>query len=271
MKILSETKKAVKKLLEENSLDQGVEDSKKDQLKEQLDKEKDDYFTRTVGSKITTDLSRVSDKDLKILADKFYEKQKLDKKLDAEKEYNSKVESAESALSNKQSNLSEKLKEIGDKLNKQISTLKEKSLKNNVARSSIVSNGEQGYKQEADKSQGLVEEELQKAQEQRDLKVNNAKEELDKANYKIDYEYAQPIADKQNELQELKDNNSSYAKSLVNRTALKDYDNKILSLINGFVAELGEEKAKEILQKDDFLSEYLSKSQIEELQKKYNW
>ena len=58
---------------------------------------------------------------------------------------------------------------------------------------------------------------------------------------------------------------------MVNRTALKDYDNKILSLINGFVAELGEEKAKEILQKDDFLSEYLSKSQIEELQKKYNW
>ena len=266
---LDEVKNQFKDMVDRVKKESEYAESKKVDLLEDLNKQKQNYINKTVGDVVSTDLSRFSDDELKLLADRFYEKDKNSLINQAKADYNSKVYSADKVLSNKQSNLNSKLQSIGEQLAKNINSFKEKSFKNNISRSSIASSKEDGLKQSAEQEEQLVKDELNDATEQRDKKVKNAKQVLDSEIYKVDFDYAKPIADKQNELQELKDSNSSYSKSLINRQALQEYDDSILNLVENYIKDVGIEYAKSILKSEGYFGDFLSKEQISALKKKY--
>jgi hypothetical protein len=73
---LDEVKNQFKDMVDRVKKESEYAESKKVDLLEDLNKQKQNYINKTVGDVVSTDLSRFSDDELKLLADRFYEKDK---------------------------------------------------------------------------------------------------------------------------------------------------------------------------------------------------
>ncbi len=264
-------KDTIANIVEDNNKKLKNAEEKGEKLLGDMASQRDDYLDKTISqSSVSTDLDRIADKDMGLVARKYYEKEMEEQKKAAKSLYNSKISDANDSYNQKESNLSQKLISIGKELEKDIKNLKDKSLKNNVARSSIRQETQSDLENVAGQEQSNIDSELEQAKESLNKKIKNAEEQLNQSIYDIDYNYAVPIADKQNELQTLKDSNSTYKKSLVNVTARKEYDRNLMALVEQYINEVGPAYAQNVLEKQNYLSDYLSQEQIDEIRKKYS-
>ena len=231
-----------------------------------IQQEKDKYFNKTIGDTITTDLSRVTDDDREYIAKKFYQDEINSKKNSAKSNYSSKVKSANNSYQKTSNSIANKLEQVGTLLASELKNIKEQGLKNNIARSSITTESNKNSQNKASEQTIKLQTELTNAEQEKQEDIESAKRQLDRQIYDIDYSYAKPIADKQNELQDLKDKNSSYAQSLVNKTALSNYENAVMDIVHNYLNNASNKQvAKEQLNSNNFLEQFLTKKQIEEI------
>jgi len=232
-------------------------------LKENLASERDKYFKNTVGDTITTDLSIVTDDEIKDLAERFYKSELNNKRGNLKSNFTKSVNSANSVYDKEETSLADKLNKVAKAFKEDLTNARENSLKNNVARSSISNLKEQNLQDEASNEEKQINDSLVKAKVEKDEKIENAQKTLSENLDELNSEYNKLIWDKRNELKKIKDKNSSYSKSLVNREALNEYEDNAVELVKDYINEVGIINALRIFGEEGFLKDYLTSDLID--------
>jgi hypothetical protein len=241
---------------------------KTDNLLSTLEKTKNDYITKTTsGDTLRVDFKRMTDADLSNIAKNILSENYSNKKNSIESDYAKNVENLEDNLNKKVNKVATEIVDIDQSSTDEKNKSMDKAMKNNIARSSTAKLTQEEIDSQANAQKGALKDELetikQKTQEKIDNASNARQEKLDK----VEQEYEANLIAKENDLKNLKESDSEYVESFVDKRQAQKYSDDLVKLVMEFAKSVPNAYAKHLLDGNSKLKEILTQDEIEYIKK----
>ncbi len=241
---------------------------KENNLMSNLEKTKDDYISKTTsGDTLSIDFKRVTDADIKNIAKKILSEDYANKKNTIEGDYAKTVASAENSLKQKKNRLETQIEDVNKQADEQKNNVLDKAMKNNTARSSTAKLQTEKLTSEAEDKKANLSQQVKDAEQERNGKVESATKSKEAKMQAVDEEYNANLTAKEHELQDLKESDSQYVKSFVDKRAAQEYSDDLVKLVTEFALSVPKEHAVYVLDSNKKIKEILTEDEIEYIKK----